>query len=90
VTTIKTYVAGIRSVVRNVSRYLGEDTALESQSDRVAGMSILAALCVLIKLLVDKGVITDADVQTAYAALNADTASYPDAPPTPIGGPPPP
>jgi hypothetical protein len=90
VTTVKAYVSGIRSVVRNVSRYLGEDTGLEGRSERVAGMSILAALAVLIKLLVDKGVITDTDIQQAYAALNADTASYPDAPVTQVGGPPPP
>lgn len=85
-TTVLQYVRAIRPVARNVSRTLGEDIGVQELSARIVLNMVLGMVCVLIKLLVDKGLVTDADVTTAFTVFNATPAVYPDVPdPSPPG-----
>lgn len=85
-TTVRQYVASLRTVGRTVGRAIGCDVAILTAEERAKLNLITAMNCVLIKLLVDKGLITDADVQAAYTAFMQDPASYPDVPPPPPFG----
>ena len=82
-TALKAYITNLRSVGVAVSRALGEDISREQRDERIKLNLILAMNAVLIKLLVDKGLITDTDVQTAYGGFLADPTQYPDIPEPP-------
>lgn len=87
-TTVRQYVSSLRSVARTVGRSLGLDVGFLNREDRVQLNLITAMNCVLIKLLVDQGVLTDAQVTAAYTAFLNDPNAYPDIPPVPfVAGP---
>ena len=84
-TTVRQYVQALRPVARNVGRAMGEDVGIQDRSLRITLNLVMGMVCVLIKLLVDKGLITDADITVAFTTFNNSPASYPDVPdPTPI------
>jgi hypothetical protein len=85
-TTVKQYVAGIRPVAVNVGKSMGCDISRETLQLRIILNLVMGMVCVLLKLLVDNAVITDAQVQAAFGAFMADPTSYPDVPvpPDPI------
>lgn len=66
--TIKQYVTQLRGRQEVIARKLGCDITRSGKSDRVQQLADLVLLAVLIKTLVDKGVITDAEL---IATLNA-------------------
>lgn len=80
-TALKSYITQLRSVGVQIARYLGEDISREAEAERIKLNTILAMNSVLIKLLVDTGVLTDAQVTAAYSALLTDPTQYPDVPP---------
>lgn len=81
-TTIGQYGGVLRPAVEKFSASLGVDLAMESQSIRVAVVSVLFIVSVLIKLLVDSGVITDTALLTEL-----DTALAGRYPPEPVVAP---
>ena len=78
--TVKQYVVAMRTAQKQVGIKLG--SGLSDKRSQVLVTSVLAILGVLVKLLVDKGVVTDAELQTALDAAMADT--YPDEPDQPV------
>lgn len=85
-TTVKQYAQSLRSVAVAVGNAMGEDVAQEERTERIKLNLILGMVCVLIKLLVDQKVITDAQVQAAFTVFLQDPTSYPDVPdPVPPG-----
>ena len=74
--TVKTYVANMKPIARQISIKYG--SGVGDKTTRVAVMTLLTLLAVVIKLLVDKGYITDAELQAAVAAAGND--SYDDEP----------
>jgi hypothetical protein len=83
VTALRSYIVQLRSVGVQIARYLGEDISRENDAERIKLNVVLAMNSVLIKLLVDAGVLTDAQVSAAYSALLTDPTQYPDVPPPP-------
>lgn len=71
-TSVVQYVKIMRDTMWDVSLRFGVDMAYEDKSLRAGLLGVLAVQAVLIKSLVDKGVITDAEL---LAALNAVRAS---------------
>lgn len=85
--TIQTYVSQLYSRQVKVSRRFGSDISRASKQTRVANKSTLVLLAVIVKTLVDAGVVTDAQfVATLDAAGNA--LDYEDEPivTTPVEG----
>jgi hypothetical protein len=82
VTTIGQYGGVLRPAVEKFSASLGVDLAMESQSIRVAVVSVLFIVSILIKLLVDSGVITDSEL-----LAELDTALAGRYPPEPVVAP---
>jgi hypothetical protein len=76
VTTVQQYVQLLRPLARKISVTLGEDVGKVQRTDRILLVVQLGALSVLIKVLVDKGILTDAELQAAYNAAAADP-TYP-------------
>jgi len=76
--TVKAYVVAMRAAQQNVATKLG--SSLADKRSQVLVTSVLAVLGVIVKLLVDKGLITDAELQAALNSAQADT--YPDEPDT--------
>lgn len=74
--TVKAYVVAMRKAQRGIAVKLG--SSLEDKRAQVIVASCLALQGVLIKLLVDKGVVTDAELQAALDA--AEAAAYEDEP----------
>jgi hypothetical protein len=83
VTTVKQYAQQLRSVAVAVSARMGENVAFEDRSERIRLNLILGMVCVLIKLLVDQGVLTDAQIQAAFTVFLGDPSGYPDVPDPP-------
>jgi hypothetical protein len=80
--TVGQYLVQLQQAGGKMAGQMGVDVTRSMKSDRVVARATLGLLAVLIKLLVDKGVITDADLLTAYGA--AGGGSYtpePDEPP---------
>lgn len=71
--TVKQYVVNMRMAQRDVAIKLG--SGLNDKRSQVLVTSVLAILGVLIKLLVDKGVVTDLELQNALNSAQADTYS---------------
>jgi hypothetical protein len=78
--TVKAYVVAMRTAQKQVGLKLG--SGLGDKRAQVLVTSVLAILGVLIKLLVDKGIVTDAELQAALNAAQADT--YADEPDDPV------
>lgn len=77
--TVKAYVVAMRTAQKAVGVKLG--SSLDDKRSQVLVTSVLAILGVLVKLLVDKGVLTDAELQAALnAAQNDAYADEPDDP----------
>lgn len=87
--TVLQYVTQLRAAQRTIGVRMGSDTGQRQKSDRVLIASLLAILAVLIKVLVDKGVVTDqelvAALNQARAALYADEQDGPLDPEFPTG-----
>jgi hypothetical protein len=76
--TVKTYVTQLQNRQIVIARKFGCDIAQADKQTRVLNLSVLALLAVVIKTLVDKGVITDAELLATLDAARDDT--YPDEP----------
>jgi hypothetical protein len=74
--TVKQYVVNMRNAQQAVAIKLG--SSLADKRSQVLVTSVLAIQAVLIKLLVDKGVVTDQELTTALNTALNDT--YPDEP----------
>lgn len=71
--TIKQYARNLWQVQRSVAQKLGVNIAWSQPDLRVVALSSDVCLATLIKVLTDKGVVTDPELQTAFnAVLNAD------------------
>lgn len=74
----------LRTFQRVVGLKLGVELRGEPKGMRVLAGSSSASLAVLLKLLVDKGLITDAELADAYSLTESD--SYDDEPADPAPG----
>jgi hypothetical protein len=72
-TTIPTYVQQMRDRQAVIARKLGSDIGQVDKQTRVANLSLLVLLAAVIKTLVDKGVITDAELLATLNAARDDT-----------------
>ena len=79
-TTVRQYAQSLRAAAVKVGQGLGENLATEEKTERIKLNLILGMVCVLIKLLVDTGNLTDAQVQAAFTAFVADPTAWPDVP----------
>lgn len=61
--TVKQYVTGLRNAQQQIALKFG--SGLSDKRSRVLILSVLAPVAVIVKLLVDKGYLTDAELQTA-------------------------
>lgn len=76
--TAKQYASQVFDVQRAIARKMGMTLAQESKGVRVLVKSTSIVIGVLMKLLVDKAVLTNAELTGAFAFVNDDT--YPDEP----------
>jgi lipid-binding SYLF domain-containing protein len=73
---------GLRTVRNQVAARLGVDVTTSSKEARAMGNANLAMVAVVVKVLIDKGLITGAELQAAAnaAASGADGSSWDDEP----------
>jgi predicted XRE-type DNA-binding protein len=84
-TAISQYVTQMQTRQQIIATKLGCDISRSSKPSRVMNLALLVLIAALIKTLVDKGVMTDAEI---LATLNtARDASYNDEPITPPDSP---
>lgn len=76
--TVKQYLVQLRQRQDAIARKFGADVSRAGKSARVLNLSLLCLLAVLIKTLVDKGVLTDAELVATLDAARDD--AYPDEP----------
>jgi hypothetical protein len=69
--TIPQYVKLMRDAMWDIAKRFGVDLSQEPKSTRAALLSDFAVQAVLIKALVDKGVITDQELLTAINAMRS-------------------
>jgi hypothetical protein len=82
-TAIAVYANALRQSAATVARKMGVNFVGASKETRVIVRVTLGMFATLIKLLVDKGVLTDADVADALGVTAADTyTDEPDPPPS--------
>lgn len=87
--TNKDYWVMLRTMSRQISRKFGIDLRASDQNTRAVMAVVGAQSAMLLKLLVDKGVITDADIQQAWQTAKAEDwqpelpTPDPEDPPTP-------
>jgi hypothetical protein len=62
VATLKAYVTQLHARQKVIARKLGADIAYVDKTSRVLNLSLLTLLAVVVKTLVDKGVIADAEL----------------------------
>lgn len=86
--TAKQYVVQLRSAQNAIGLKLGVDLTTAPKATRVATLSVLALIGVLVKVLVDKGVVTNNELTTELNAAIADV--WPDEPVEVTPPPPPP
>lgn len=67
-TTVKEYAGRFRTGWNKVTRRFDADLNAGPKDLRVAVMAVLTLLAVVVKVLVDKGLITDAELMAAFAA----------------------
>jgi hypothetical protein len=78
VATIPQYISAMRQRQDVIARKFGCDISQADKQTRVLNLSMLALLAVVVKTLVDNGVITDAQLNAVMDA--ARDGSYPDEP----------
>jgi hypothetical protein len=82
---------GLRAARNTIAARMGVDVTTSSKEVRAMGNANLAAVAVLAKTLIDKGLITGADLQATAAGATggADGSSWDDEPvnPPPVPGP---
>lgn len=71
-TTTRQYTARLRQVVLRVGMKMGADLTGTSKTTRVVILACLVPVAVLTKVLVDKGIVTDAELNAAFAGAEAD------------------
>lgn len=76
--TVKAYVTALSNRQQVIAMKYGADITRTSKTTRVAVRSVLVLLAVVIKTLVDKGVITDAELTATLDAARDD--AYDDEP----------
>lgn len=76
--TVKQYVTQAWEIQKAIALKMGVDVRGEPKGVRVMLQSTLVIICVLVKLLVDKGVFTNAEVTAAFDFVRDD--DYPDEP----------
>lgn len=82
--SVKQYINQLGNRQRGIARKLGADITQRDKADRVANLALLALLAVLIKTLVDAGVVTDAAlIATLDAARDDEWPDEPIEPPPP-------
>lgn len=70
--TVKQYVTVLQQREFVIARKLGSDVRRADKGDRVLNTAILILLSVLIKTLVDKGVITDGELSATLDGARDD------------------
>ncbi len=78
------YAVQVRDVVRAVAAKQGGGLAGAPKATRVVINTVALVVGVLCKLLVDKGVVTDAELADAFGVVQAD--AYADEPAEPAAG----
>jgi hypothetical protein len=78
VATLTAYVQALRDRQTVIARKLGSDVSRSDKQTRVVNLSVLTLLATVIKTLVDKGVITDAELLATLDAARDD--AYTDEP----------
>ena len=76
--TVKAYVTALSNRQQVIAMKYGADLNRTSKTTRVAIKSVLVLLAIVIKTLVDKGVVTDAELTATLDAARDD--AYPDEP----------
>lgn len=71
--TVKAYVAALSNRQQAIAMKYGADVTRTSKTTRVAIKSVLVLLAVVVKTLVDKGVVTDAELTATLDAARDDT-----------------
>lgn len=79
--TVKQYIAALQDRQIVIARKFGVDVTRSDMQARVLNLALLCLLAVLIKALVDKGVITDAELTATLNAARDD--AYPREPAEP-------
>lgn len=83
-TTLKVYSGWLSQAAAAAARKMGFVVALADKESRVQARVTIGLIAGLVKLLVDKGVITDLEVQTLLAAYGGDSYTpEPNEPPNP-------
>lgn len=76
--TIKAYARNLWNVHKIVSQKLGTDIRWGSSEARVAALTNDVCLAGIVKILTDKGLITDAELQAVFTTItNADFPRQP-------------
>lgn len=70
--TVKQYIQALRDRQIVIARKFGTDVTRIDMQARVLNLALLALLAVLIKTLVDKGLITDAELTATLNAARDD------------------
>ena len=82
--TVKQYMQILRDRQAVIANKFGADVTRIDKQSRVLNLALLALLAVLIKTLVDKGVVTDAELTATLNTARDDAyAGEPAAPPDP-------
>jgi len=80
-TPVRTYFGQLRTLAQQLGSSLGSDIRSLPKDVRVGDAASLAATAVLCRALVDKGLLTNQDLQDAVAAAEAEV--WPDEPVNP-------
>lgn len=72
-TSVLTYVRQLKVAEYALAKQMGSDLTTSSKELRVALLAATAATAVLAKALVDQGVLTNAQLQAALTAAQAET-----------------
>lgn len=83
-TSVPQYVKIMRDTMWDIAERFGVDMAQEPKALRAGLLSVLAVQSILIKTLVDKGVITDAELLAAVNAVRASPWSPGSLPSRPV------
>jgi hypothetical protein len=70
--TVQQYVASMKDAQATVAIQLGADLSLESKTTRVLNTSLLGMVAVVAKTLVDKGLITNAELNATLTTAMAE------------------
>lgn len=76
--TAREYATQAWAIEKAIAAKMGLQLEMASKDQRITVRSLLLIIAVLMKLLVDKGVLTNAELTGAFAFIRDDT--YPDEP----------